>query len=708
MTPSEFIQRLLGAAEGGVVTFRAVPPNKSYKTQLGGDFKMPTLTKSSNWWFSVCPSDSANEKARLGPVVWCDIDGVVNLDSVLAKAAPPSALVRTGHGVHVYYILEEADSAEFAQKLAKLAVLALNGDKKCTDVTRLMRVPGTVNVKREPHVECKLDERASPMTKYKPERVEEMLVTALLSGHWMDGLRNTATLGFASVVARAEWPQTRAERVIKGVCKATGDDEVTSRLLAIKLTYAKHENGEPTSTQGLAEVLGAKFKPLIGLLGYDAQDGEVKLGDEVIGQATTVLQDLVQYVLREDNRIWGYAEGQLFKWGGDVWKPAEPKVLTSSVFQMMDKLVVIKGATEKRRPAKPSEAKGVSDMIQGSLAASPMDEHDPHIIGLANGTFNLETGEFRPSTKEDRLRRLLPVEYHPEAEAPSWHKFLEEAAPDAKEYLQEYVGYCLKPGNFFQKMLWAYGPSNTGKSTFLVTVFNLFGPTAVMLSSQNISQYQTATLADAYIAMCTELTQQKFRTAIFKSLVSGDPVLARHPYGRPFAVEFKGKIIWGSNSLPSLDEVEGMWRRLVIIPFTNLPKKLDVTLLSRLKTQELSGIFNWAYEGLRRVVEYEKTRSWAVPDASVEAVAHYRRYADILDIFMSQELERGDRYSVSFNEVFARFQDFSRSIGHQQIEFGAWFVEEFVRRGYDIQDRMTLTGARIKGANHLAWGMKGL
>src|SRR6185437_6463239 len=140
--------------------------------------------------------------------------------------------------------------------------------------------------------------------------------------------------------------------------------------------------------------------------------------------------------------------------------------------------------------------------------------------------------------------------------------------PAAASFIQEFAGYCLRQGNPFERMLWLYGPSGTGKSTVVKTLLRLFGDAGVAVNIDRITEYTVASMAAARVAVCTEMSPSMLKTISLKALVSGDPVQGRHPYGRPFDVSYRGKFICASNSLPPVDEGEGLWRRLALVPFS--------------------------------------------------------------------------------------------------------------------------------------------
>lgn len=108
-------------------------------------------------FFGVLPRPrvGAGRKRDLttGRVVWADLDfdqyegGEEEARALLYSfPIPPSAVVRSGHGLHAYWALDEARSPDECSRLAKRVELALRSDH-VSDAPRIMRLPFTFNRK---------------------------------------------------------------------------------------------------------------------------------------------------------------------------------------------------------------------------------------------------------------------------------------------------------------------------------------------------------------------------------------------------------------------------------------------------------------------------------------------------------------------------------------------------------------------------------
>lgn len=128
----------------------------------------------------------------------------------------------------------------------------------------------------------------------------------------------------------------------------------------------------------------------------------------------------------------------------------------------------------------------------------------------------------------------------------------------------------------------------------------------------------------------------------FKQLASGEPIQARQIYGQPFTMMNYAKLMFNCNELPKeVENTEAFFRRFLIFPFTQtIPKaEQDPELSTKIIQTELSGVFNWMLEGLRRLLEQ---RRFSDSEQIDNQVNEFRREADSVAMFLEEEGYRPD------------------------------------------------------------------
>ena len=123
-------------------------------------------TRGANIYFGVNPRDhraGGKEAISVCRHVWADFDDVNVKDAlnrIKLHLPPPSTIVFSGHGVHLYWRLSDAISVSHGADRDRFeaTLQAMYRDvaaDSIQDVSRLLRLPGFLNQKREP-VACTL------------------------------------------------------------------------------------------------------------------------------------------------------------------------------------------------------------------------------------------------------------------------------------------------------------------------------------------------------------------------------------------------------------------------------------------------------------------------------------------------------------------------------------------------------------------------
>lgn len=296
-------------------------------------------------------------------------------------------------------------------------------------------------------------------------------------------------------------------------------------------------------------------------------------------------------------------------------------------------------------------------------------QSDKVLINLKNGTFEIDEGRMglRKPDRNDFLTYQLPFSYDVNAKCPIFDNYLNTVLPDQERQriLAEYLGYLfIKPSQLkLEKALLLYGKGANGKSVFFDIVNALLGGTENVssYSLQNLTNengYYRAMLANKLVNYASEING-KLEASIFKQLVSGEPVEARLPYGEPFTLTNYAKMIFNCNELPKeVEQTTAFFRRFLIIPFeVTIPEeKQDKQLSQKIIKKELSGVFNWVLEGLKRLL---KQKQFTQSDAVDNILKRYMKESNSVALFLEEEgYEVSMEHHVQLKELYVQYKVF--------------------------------------------------
>ena len=345
---------------------------------------------------------------------------------------------------------------------------------------------------------------------------------------------------------------------------------------------------------------------------------------------------------------------------------------------------------------------GNSGKIEGMIAqAAPHctvapDEldRDPLLLNVANGslTFGLDRDgdsriarvELREHRREDLLSKVMDAEFDPAAPSPRWGAFLTTVVPDeaVRRFLQVWCGYCLTGLVTEQKLVFLYGSGANGKSTFVDLLARMLQGYAASLRFESLAGDQSrrgdaatpdlARLPGVRFLRAAEPEQGiRLKEAEVKAITGGEPMLVRHLHGKFFELRPCFKLILSGNHKPDIRGLdEGIWRRILLIPFTVTvpPEHRDPDLPDKLWA-ERSGILNWMLDGLRVYLE----EGLVVPQAVQDATTVYRDEQDPVGEFVRGCTQPDPEGSVRAGELYRVYAAYCAEAGTRawtQTAFG--------------------------------------
>lgn len=236
----------------------------------------------------------------------------------------------------------------------------------------------------------------------------------------------------------------------------------------------------------------------------------------------------------------------------------------------------------------------------------------PNKLALKNGVLNVLTGEIEQPSPFDFIITRLPVTYDKSAQCPNIIKFLMEIFDtDQRLVVQEFLGYCLYKAMPFHKTILLIGEGRNGKSTFLnlLTAFLGAENTAhVTFQDLCINRFAAAELFGKLANIRADLTKTTVASVgRWKELTGNDSIMAEFKHKKPFNFQSYAKQIYSCNEAPEIKEdTLAVFSRWIILACNNvfLGSKCDPKIIGKLTTPcELSGLLNYALEGLKRLLE---------------------------------------------------------------------------------------------------------
>lgn len=287
------------------------------------------------------------------------------------------------------------------------------------------------------------------------------------------------------------------------------------------------------------------------------------------------------------------------------------------------------------------------------LLASKATQFDkkPHLLCLANGVIDFESGTFREHRPADMLTVRAHLHFDPEADCPKWKAFLTFAMGEDREmiaYLARAVGYSLTGYVDKDVLFFLFGKGANGKSTFTSVLKMLGGEFMTTIGiealltkqSDNNFDYKKAMLEGKRIVVTDEIPQNRtLGDSAVKSLVGGDEITARRPYERPYTFEPTHKLWLVGNHKPEIKGVDlGIWRRIHLVPWAvTIPedkRRPRHEVLAELRA-ELAGILNWAIRGYLDMME----GGLKPPGPVVSSTKEYQQDSDQFARFFDERLQ---------------------------------------------------------------------
>jgi putative DNA primase/helicase len=327
--------------------------------------------------------------------------------------------------------------------------------------------------------------------------------------------------------------------------------------------------------------------------------------------------------------------------------------------------------------------------------AANVEDFDPHnhLLNVANGTIDLRTGKIRKYCKEDKITKLVPVEYDTNASAPLFDKFLTRIFDGNQSligFMQRVCGYTLTGESGEQCLFLLHGDGANGKSTFLEVIAALTAEYGMHVRTEALMKHKNTSAGGAsediaelrgsrFVSAVETNVGQQLAEGLLKQVTGQDRVKARKLYGHNIEFRPTFKLWLACNHKPEIAGTDhAIWRRIHLIPFeVTIPEnEREKRILDKLKA-ELPGILAWCVRG---AAEYYMD-GLKIPDEVKRATQRYQSEQDTLSEFVADTCEVDANLTTPVSEIYLTFEMWCRANG-EAVMHRKLFAQMMRARGF--------------------------
>ena len=232
------------------------------------------------------------------------------------------------------------------------------------------------------------------------------------------------------------------------------------------------------------------------------------------------------------------------------------------------------------------------------------------------------------------------------------------------EYVQMICGLAAIGKVFVEAMIIAYGEGGNGKSTFWNSIFRVLGLYSGKISADTLTvgcrrniKPEMAEMNGRRLLIASESQEgARLNDSIVKQLCSTDEVFAEKKYKDPFYFTPCHTLVLYTNHLPRVSgNDDGIWRRLIVIPFTNkLTGKGDIkNYADYLYENAGEYILTWIIEGAKKVIDLGY--KIPVPKVVQDAINEYREQNDWFHHFLEDCCDVDPSLKESSNDLYRAY-----------------------------------------------------
>ncbi len=400
-----------------------------------------------------------------------------------------------------------------------------------------------------------------------------------------------------------------------------------------------------------------------------------------------------------------YITNKFYIYDGQKWKVDDRGAIRKLIDEMIEsikneKILHSEDVTEEeareafqkyyKKTRGTQSKKNIMNELMHRKTVTPDDfDKDDMLLNVANGYIDLTSRELYKHNINRMFSQIANTDYSEKMQPAVWLDFLNDIFAGDKaviRYIQKALGYSLTGSTREQIMFILFGKGRNGKSIFVEVISEILGDysnnmqaKSLMVKKNDNVNTDIARLSKARFVTSSEPNEGfRFDEGLIKQLTGGDKVTARFLYAEEFEYTPKFKIWVSTNHKPIIRGTDdGIWRRLVLIPFdVQIPEeKVDKDLKYKL-LREAPAILNWMAEGAYMWMQ----EGLEMPDKLKAASKAYRTEMDVIEQFIEDECKRVDDGKEKANELYELYKQWANNNGNYKMsnkDFGIKMKEKF-------------------------------
>lgn len=337
-------------------------------------------------------------------------------------------------------------------------------------------------------------------------------------------------------------------------------------------------------------------------------------------------------------------------------------------------------------------------------------------INFSNGIYDAITGDFLVARPEDCMTKIVNSQLWPGATHPDWDKALaclDMMEPATRKWVQMYLGTALLGVRLKENLTTFFvGNGGNGKNTLLDSIVSVLGSYASQVPESTITgSEQEAAIARMVFkglrfAFLDETAAGARLDTNATKTISGVTITARKLHVGNVTFKATHTFLIATNHEPYVSEMdEGIWRRLVKVPFKRTFKPTDPDFDPDLTNRLIEGrdgraeaITAWLLEGVEMFIKGGE-RLLPLPPELVAETEEWASEGDIIGDWVRDRVIITGVYTdqISNNDLFMDFMDWCGTHGHAVDWKQTGFIRRFKSHRKVMSSGLPIETTKVRG-----------